>query len=116
MEEPTFAPAYVAFYPMLAKIARECGYSLAIHGSCGKSKHSDLDLVAAPWIDEAVNAEDLMNAIFDYGDTVLVHYFGLYDREKSKMPTVKPHGRLAWKLQLGNGAAIDISVMPRIKP
>jgi hypothetical protein len=110
MEKITFAPAYVAFYPMLAEIARDHGYSLAIHGSVGKKQSSDFDLVAIPWIDDAKSVEELMAAIEKYSVTCINEKWigdGL-------IPETRPHGRNAYKIQLGNGAAIDISVMPRM--
>jgi hypothetical protein len=114
MQKITFAPAYVAFYPMLAEIAREKGYSLAIHGSVGKHGYSDLDLVAIPWVDDAKSKRELMDAIWDYAVQIMPGYFLSF--EKEWIPYAKPHGREAWKLQLGNGASIDISVMPRLSP
>lgn len=38
---------YQAFLPELRKVARSCGYALAVHGSMER----DLDLVAVPWVD-----------------------------------------------------------------
>ncbi len=38
-----------------------------------------------------------------------IHY-GLHTEE----PEIKPHGRKAWLLIMGNGAAFDISVMPKL--
>lgn len=109
MEQITFAPAYVAFYPMLAEIAREHGYSLAVHGSVGKNGWSDLDMVAVPWIAEASSEEDLIQAISRYAIRITNEKL-IGDGLK---PDHRPHGRNAYKIPLGNGAAIDISVMPK---
>ncbi|EKD89720.1 MAG: hypothetical protein ACD_33C00002G0012 [uncultured bacterium] len=111
MEQITHAPAYVAFYPMIAEIARENGYSLTIHGSVGKNKHSDLDLVAIPWIDDAKDSEELISSIFTYCNKVMIHYFEHLNVDLK--PSLKPHGRKTWKIYLGNGASLDISVMPK---
>lgn len=52
MKEPSIAPAYTFLYPILCEAARACGYALAIHGTMQR----DLDLVAVPWVDEALPA------------------------------------------------------------
>mgnify|MGYP001324564615 CR=1 FL=1 len=110
MENITFAPAYVALYPSLAEIARDHGYSLAIHGSVGKSNMSDLDLIAVPWMEDCTTAELLMRNTARY----LVTTFNkpIVDAMQGTKPILKPHGRLAYRFPLGNGSAIDISVMP----
>lgn len=113
MRDITFAPAYVALYPLLAEIAREHGYSLTIHGSVGNQKLSDLDLVAIPWIETAKSDIELLAAIYEYTVNVISHYWEGENTE-TWVATEKPHGRRAWKLQLGNGSALDISIMPRL--
>lgn len=107
MKGPTFAPAYLSYYPMLAEVANKCGYALACHGSL----ISDFDLVAIPWTEDAKPAHDLMNAIAQYVKSCMT------DRDDSGtplcIPEKKPHGRVAWSIPLHNGAVIDLSVMPR---
>jgi len=107
MKPSTFAPAYVAFYPMLTDIARRHGYALSIHGSVER----DMDLLATPWTDEAVPAEQLMQAIASYADTCMSAMFG--SAVTVLGPDEKPHGRRAWLIKVGNGSCIDLSVMPR---
>ena len=113
MEPLTYAPAYVSIFPHLAEIARNHGYSLTVHGSVGKNRYSDLDLVAIPWIDEAKEAEVLMQAIWDWSVKMIINEDFAPLFKKEYYPEQKPHGRRAWFLQLGNGAGIDISVMPK---
>lgn len=84
----------------------ENGYALALHGSMGR----DLDLVAIPWTDEAVAAEELVERIRELVDGFIVDH---PDHPETN-PTHKPHGRLAWAIHVGAGAYIDLSVMPRI--
>lgn len=95
-----FPAMYFTIYPMLANIARENGYALAVHGSIGR----DFDLIATPWTDEAVAPELLIAALRD-GSATLVQGTGV--------ATAKPHGRLCWNLELGAGAYLDVSVIPR---
>ena len=119
MKPPTFAPAYVGLYPRLAEIAQQHGYALAVHGSLGR----DLDLVAAPWVDEAKSADELIEAIRAALAGLIIAdgtKGGRYDPEQGKFveavietPSKKPHGRLAWNIHLDCGAKLDVSVMPR---
>jgi hypothetical protein len=84
-------------------VARQLGYAIGVHGTQSR----DLDLIAAPWTDEAVPARELVESIAHAlpGNT---HVKG----EK------KPHGRLGFTIiprQLWGIDAwyIDLSVMPR---
>lgn len=101
-KKTTYAPAYVVgIYPALADKARELGYALALHGSVQR----DLDLIAVPWTDSAVDAIELVVA--------LCAEFDLKPNHQLESPEIKPHGRLGWTIPLWWGAYIDLSVMPR---
>lgn len=107
MKDPNFSPMFASMYCGLCDIARKHGYALAVHGTM----NLDFDLVAIPWIDNASEPIVLINAIahlIGIMDGNIDH--GIYKDE----PTIKPHGRLAWLLLMGNGAALDISVMPKL--
>lgn len=106
MKPPTYAPAYAAFFPHIAKIAHAHGYALAVHGSL----MSDMDLLAAPWTDEAAPADVLMEAVRGYATRTMASMFG--EAATLHGPEAKPHGRTAWTLSIGNAAVIDLSVMP----
>lgn len=97
------ASSYVALIPLLVFGAREVGYALAVHGSLSY----DLDLIAVPWTDEAVDPL----ALIDH----LCGAIGLPDSFRATItgPVDKPHERLAWIIPMGNGLHIDLSVMPR---
>jgi len=110
---PARAAAYVALYPMLLQIAKDHGYTLAVHGSV----HRDLDLVAIPWVEEASEGAALIEAFKDATRTVSTHED--FDHIEPRLnPTVKPHGRIAYSLHVTNsgmyGGYLDISVMPKI--
>lgn len=91
--------------PKLVPVAKRLGYAIALHGSFLR----DLDVVAVPWTDEAVSAEELAEAL-----RVEVH--GWLLQGKKPIPEVKPHGRLAWSIHTDEGVGyIDLSVMPRRK-
>lgn len=98
-------PYYAALYPRIRQVAYERGYALALHGSLTK----DLDVLAVPWVEEACDPYELAHAICEEAG-------GLIEKrdDNGRNPHVKPHGRLAWTIQLGaEGGYIDLSVMPR---
>lgn len=97
---PSYAPVYAAaLYPDLAKLAREHGYALAVHGSLRR----DFDLIAVPWVDAVSEPQTLVNAIL-----------AGFDVRQIGEPGDKPHGRRAWTISVGHGTcAIDLSFLPR---
>lgn len=110
------AATYLAMIPPLTEAAREVGYALAVHGSMGR----DLDLIAVPWTEEAVNAEALIMRLL-----AACGYCGGHIAHRSEgkdggpqtggdIAAVKPHGRLAWSIHFQNGLYLDVSVMPRL--
>jgi hypothetical protein len=108
MKKATFAPMYVAIFPQLSRIAQEHGYALAAHGSV----NTDFDLIAIPWIEKASEPKDFVKDIAAY----LKVLEGTFGTGIDCGPIGdKPHGRIAWKLHLSCGAAIDLSVMPMVK-
>lgn len=103
MKPPSLAAVYIGLYPMLAEVAREHGYALAVHGTLAR----DLDLVAVPWIDAACEPGELAAALCDR-----IKY-ATHPHAGPMGPASKPHGRQGWTISLGNGAFIDLSVMPK---
>ena len=101
---PAMPAVYCSLYRVLVDVGRELGYAMAIHGTLA----NDMDVLAAPWTDEAAPAEDLVAAVIDRTGAM-----DLNRANPGKNPGVKPHGRLAWTLLLDGGAYIDLSVMPR---
>jgi hypothetical protein len=101
-------------YPMALAIARyvgaRCGYAICEHGS----RQRDFDLVAVPWTDEAVSAEDFIEALraeFKHWDVIAMHADGDHP-----LPRKLPHGRLCWPFHFGGGPYLDLAVMPRVPP
>lgn len=100
MKEPNFAPMYAAMYPGLAKITRDHGYALAVHGTLGR----DMDLICIPWVDEPADPQDVVDAITTE-----------YSIRQIGCPEEKKHGRRAWTISVGFGDCfIDLSFMPRM--
>lgn len=87
----------------LTDAANKCGYALGLHGSLNR----DMDLIAAPWTDEAVSADQLVSAMAKAAG-------GWIDQGVCGInPEYRPHGRIAYTVQLGRGLYLDVSVMPR---
>jgi len=126
MKEATRAPFYASIYHGLASEARKLGYCLAIHGTVT----ADLDVIAIPWVEDAVAADTLKDALMKHigacGYEELLRRDGLSDDHARQIASrseyakadheKKPHGRLAWNLYMAGGARVDLSVMPRISP
>jgi len=112
VKDPKTIPAYYAIlFQGLADVARECGYALSLHGSLAR----DMDLIAVPWIEDAVPADQLVEALCVRAGARMPE--SRQDAERGDFtginPQPKPHGRLAWSIQFGGGPYIDLSVMPR---
>jgi len=100
-----------ALLPDLIITAREYGYALALHGSVAR----DLDLVAIPWIPEAWDAPDLVEALRKTAERVSPNKVAFIHKDRpGRDPEQKPHGRLAWAIHLGRGVYIDLSVIPKL--
>lgn len=94
---------YAVLYPSMKKAALECGYALALHGSM----HSDMDLMAMPWVEDAKDPDELVKALDDcVGKTVWKDF-------NWKQKAVRAHGRIIYTISIMGDWHIDLSVMPR---
>lgn len=98
---------YEKVLPIVRSVARDHGYAIGLHGSGAR----DLDLIAAPWTEHAVDALTLVEAVRAAVNGIL---------NQNSIPYKKPHGRLAWvifiegqRISTGGAPYIDLSVMPR---
>jgi hypothetical protein len=109
-------PHYERLIGPLRDRARELGYALAVHGTLKR----DIDLIACPWTDAAVDARTLAEALRGVAAELNDGKADLAWREDCRewwedgKPGDKPHGRLCWMFHLGCGPYIDLSVMPRL--
>lgn len=112
-------PLYKRLIGPLREKARELGYALGVHGSLKR----DIDLVAAPWGPDAVDAKMLAVELCKVAEAVC-GYAKAFDRENNEwfqdgQPGAKPYGRLCWSFYLQptvapeSGPYIDLSVMPK---
>lgn len=94
--------------PLKAR-ARELGYNLVLHGSLAR----DIDLVAVPWVAEAVPAEQLVEEL-----RLLIAQHNTDGTPGTVLnggPSSKPHGRRAWSIDIGT-TYLDLSVLPLAAP
>jgi hypothetical protein len=114
------AVACAFLLPKLMEAGRDLGYAICAHGSLAR----DLDVVAVPWTETAESAERLIihlaaavGGVFRNAGRRVTKEDGTEEWETvhASTPTVKPHGRLAWTIHVGDhGLYIDVSVMPRV--
>ena len=87
-------------FPEYRRIAAECGWAIAIHGS---AVH-DLDLMAMPWIENHTSADELAQRLTD---TEQPNFRRPYEKSK---PGDKPNGRIVYTIFTG-GTYIDMNVI-----
>jgi hypothetical protein len=93
---------YTVLYNPMKKAALKLGYALALHGSM----HSDMDLIAVAWTEDARPAKELAKAINEcIGATV-------WKDHNLQNLTKKPHGRVVYSLSIGADWYIDLSIIP----
>lgn len=99
---------YAQILPRIRTAAKGLGYAIAIHGTMSR----DLDLLAVPWVQDAKEPIELVNAV---ADAVSGYIIGDRTDERgyvSQHPTEQAHGRLSWNICWGGKPFIDLSVMP----
>lgn len=107
-DKSKFPICYSILYIHICKIAMESGYALGLHGSMQR----DCDVIAIPWIEDAIDAYELIERIRDSIGAFIVHNEESDESDYTQRnPEPKPHGRLAWSLHLGGGMYFDISVI-----
>ena len=92
---------YAMLWPAIVEVADAHGYAVALHGSLDR----DMDVLAAPWTEDAADVDTLVEAI-----AARLGLFGVGHKGNREL---RPHGRLGWSLTMTGGAYIDLSVMPR---
>lgn len=87
-------------FPEYRRIAAECGWAIAIHGS---AVH-DLDLMAMPWVENHTSADELAQRLTD---TEQPNFRRPYEKSK---PGDKPNGRIVYTIFTGS-TYIDMNVI-----
>lgn len=97
--DPRWIDPKLPDFVLIWTVAREVGYSVGVHGSLKR----DVDLIAVPWTDEALDWPVLVYRLCT----------GLNARQVGEAED-KPHGRIAVSLQIdGYYKPIDLSIIPR---
>lgn len=107
-------PIYEKIIEPIRAEAQKLGYAIGVHGSLRR----DIDLIACPWSDMAVDAKTLAEAV--RRTALEIHGIAFMSPKEADdpyhqdgCPGAKPFGRLIWTFHLGGGPYIDLSVMPK---
>jgi len=100
-EDPAEITAHyrVAVRVIRAK-ARDLGYAIGEHGTFIR----DLDVIAAPWVEDVVDPESLVQAI---SMALIGLKWNIVDMNRER----KPHNRQGTVFVIGRKAWVDISIM-----
>ena len=97
---------YASMYEDIRTCAMELGWAVALHGSL----KSDMDIMAMPWVENAVNFETLVSAICGlFEDNELAGQYSVDYKSKS-------HGRVVATIPIWEDFYLDISTTDIRKP
>lgn len=98
---------YTLLIDPIRALAKSFGYAIGVHGSLKR----DIDLIAIPWTEDAVEDEILaagiINLVRAFSKDSWTHVSPAGDKGK-------PHGRRCWSIFVTSRVYIDLSIMPRI--
>ena len=92
---------YTVMWNHFRQAALNLGWTLALHGSMA----SDMDIMAAAWVEDAKPVEDLVKALSNCIDGTIwkdSHFKPNHD---------KPHGRIVYTLSIYSDFYIDLSIV-----
>ena len=94
------AAFYVAMWDDIRQCAMDCGWAVALHGSLA----SDMDIMAMPWVENAVSFGVLVNKIDELfcGENTFKAFITYNE---------KPHGRIVATIPTWADFYLDISTM-----
>lgn len=98
--EDNNAVFWIFQFEKLRRIAAECGWAIAVHGSVVH----DLDLMAMPWVKNHTTADELAQRFTDTNEPNFRRPY-----EKSQ-PGEKPNGRIVYTIFMGQ-TYIDMNVI-----
>lgn len=94
------AAFYAAVWNDLRQAAMDCGWALGLHGSL----NSDMDIMAMPWVENAVPADDMIENLIDI--------FGFSRPPHCEVDkTSKPNGRVVYTIPIFADFYLDINVI-----
>ncbi len=97
---------YASMYEDIRELAISLGWAVALHGSL----KADMDIMAMPWVDNAVEFETLISAICGlFEDNQLAQQYSIDYINK-------PHGRIVATIPIWDDFYLDISTTDIRKP
>lgn len=95
---------YACVLEGLRKIAVQCGYALAIHGSCA----SDLDLIAVRWRD---NYESPIYLVEQFIKELSQYTFGEVDKIDLTRPELRYNNQIHYSIPIIGDWYVDLTVI-----
>ena len=95
------AAFYASMWDDIRQCAMDCGWAVALHGSLA----SDIDIMAMPWIPEAVSFEHLVKEIVNLFDGNALSALSCVTYGE------KPHGRTVATIPIWGDFYLDVSSM-----
>ncbi len=94
------AAFYAAMWDDIRQCAMDCGWAVALHGSL----NADMDIMAMPWVADAVSFGELVNRIdlLFCGEKTFDSFITFGE---------KPHGRIVATIPIWADFYLDISAM-----
>lgn len=94
---------YATIWESIRKIVYEHGWGAGLHGSLSR----DMDIIAIPWSEDAINADTLIDIIIEkcFENNILAKY------GKQVIRNSKPHGRICYAIPITEELYLDISIM-----
>ena len=99
------AAFYASMWNDLRQAAMDCGWALGLHGSL----NADMDIMAMPWVEDAVTADKMVKALIKCFD--LSDYWIEYQMQVDR--TSKPNGRVVYTIPIYADFYLDINVIEK---
>lgn len=97
------AAFYACMWDDFRQAAMDCGWALGLHGSL----NSDMDIMAMPWIENAMTADEMISTCF--GESV----WAKEPHFKKSQPGDKPNGRIVYTIPIFADFYLDINVIEK---
>lgn len=102
------AAFYACMWDDFRQAAMDCGWALGLHGSL----NSDMDIMAMPWVEDAMTADDMISHLIEvcFGGSVWAqppHF-------KKSDSGDKPNGRVVYTIPIFSDFYLDINVISKL--
>lgn len=101
------AAFYACMWDDFRQAAMDCGWALGLHGSL----NSDMDIMAMPWIENAMTADEMISHMISscFGESV----WAKEPHFKKGQPGDKPNGRIVYTIPIFADFYLDINVIEK---